>query len=58
MSKNKEIDSINLGVAKQELAFKMTQQKLERLYKLDSIKEILRLIAGELVLINQKLASQ
>lgn len=52
MNKNQEIE-----VLSQELNFKLTNQKLERLNEIQDIKGFLRFIAGELVLINQKLAN-
>lgn len=52
MNTNQEIE-----VLSQELNFKLTQQKLEQLQKMQDIKMLLHFIAGELVLINQKLAN-
>lgn len=52
MNKNQEIE-----VLSQELNFKLTQQKLEQLQKMQGIKMLLHFIAGELVLLNQKVGN-
>lgn len=52
MSKNQEIEVLG-----QELTFKLTLQKLESLQKIQNIKELLRFIAGKLVLLNQKVGN-
>lgn len=52
MNKNQEIE-----VLSQELNFKLTQQKLEQLQKMQDIKMLLHFIASELVLLNQKVGN-
>lgn len=52
MTKNQEIDVLG-----HNLNFKLATQKLESLQKIQSVKELLRFIAGELVLLNQKVGN-
>lgn len=52
MNKNQEIE-----VLSQDVNFKFAIQKLESLQKIQNVKELLRFIAGELVLLNQKVGN-
>lgn len=52
MSKEEEIKALD-----SELTFKLALQKLESLQRIQNVKELLRFIAGELVLLNQKVGN-
>ena len=52
MSKNQEIKVVD-----RELTFKLALQKLESLQEIQNVKGLLRFIAGELVLLNQKVGN-
>ena len=53
MNKNQEIK-----VLSQDVNFKLAIQKLESIQKIQDTKELLRFIAGELVLLNQKVGNR